>query len=49
MAKYLPDTNVVLRFSNPSDSQHYLVTEAVAILVLQGNECYLTAQISMEL
>ncbi len=49
MAKYLLDTNVVLRFSSPSDSQHYLATEAVATLLRQGNECYLTAQILIEL
>ena len=45
MAKYLLDINVVLRFSNPSDGQHCLATEAVATLLLQGNECYLTAQV----
>ncbi len=49
MAKYLLDTNIVLRFSNPSDSQHYLATEAVATLLRQGNECYLAAQILIEL
>ena len=49
MARYLLDTNVVLRFSNPSDSQHYLATEAVATLLLQGSECYLTAQVLIEL
>lgn len=49
MTKYLLDTNVVLRFSNPSDTQHSLATEAVATLLLQGNECYLTAQILIEL
>ena len=49
MTQYLLDTNVVLRFSNPSDDQHYLATEAVATLLLQGHECYLTAQILIEL
>ncbi|ESA34563.1 twitching motility protein [Leptolyngbya sp. Heron Island J] len=49
MTKYLLDTNVVLRFSNPSDSQHDLATEAVATLLFQGNECYLTAQVLIEL
>lgn len=49
MAKYLLDTNVILRFSNPSDGQHYLATEAVATLLRQGNECYLAAQILIEL
>ena len=41
--------NVVLRFSNPSDSQHDLATEAVATLFSQGNECYLTGQVLIEL
>ena len=49
MTKYLLDTNVVLRFSNPADSQYDLATEAVATLLLQGNECYLTAQVLIEL
>lgn len=49
MTKYLLDTNVVLRFSNPSDAQHDLATEAVATLLLQGNECYLTPQVLIEL
>lgn len=49
MAKYLLDTNVVLRLSNPSDDQHKLVTEAIATLLTQGNECYLTAQVLIEL
>ena len=49
MTKYLLDTNVVLRFSNPSDFQHDLATEAVATLLSQGNECYLTELVLIEL
>lgn len=49
MAQYLLDTNIVLRFSNPSDTQHNLTTEAVATLLAQGDECYLTAQVLIEL
>ncbi len=49
IAKYLLDTNVVLRLSNPSDEQHKLVTEAIATLLTQGDECYLTAQVLIEL
>lgn len=49
MAKYLLDTNVVLRFSNPSDIQHELATEAVTTLLFQGNECYITPQVLIEL
>jgi predicted nucleic acid-binding protein len=49
MTKYLLDTNIVLRFSNPSDGQHGLVTESVAVLLMRGDECYLTAQVLIEL
>ncbi|KAI9133241.1 PIN domain-containing protein [Acaryochloris sp. CCMEE 5410] len=49
MAQYLLDTNIVLRFSNPSDTLHNLATEAVATLLAQGDECYLTAQVLIEL
>jgi len=35
MARYLLDTNVVLRLSNVSDAQHRLVTEAVAQVLEQ--------------
>lgn len=49
MTKYLLDTNIVLRFSNPSDSQHELATAAVSTLLMQSDECYLTAQVLVEL
>lgn len=49
MTKYLLDTNIVLRFSNPSDEQHSVVTEAVSVLLMQADECYLTAQVLIEL
>lgn len=49
MTKYLLDTNIVLRFSNPSDEQHRLVTDAVATLLMGSEECYLTAQVLIEL
>jgi predicted nucleic acid-binding protein len=49
MVKYLLDTNIILRFSNPSDTQHALATKAVAALLMQGDECYLTAQVLIEL
>lgn len=48
MATYLLDTNIILRFSNPSDVQHVLVTEAVATLLAQGDECYLAPQVLVE-
>jgi hypothetical protein len=36
MTKYLLDTNIVLRFSNPSDEHHGLVTESVAVLLMRA-------------
>lgn len=49
MAKYLLDTNIILRFTNPSDVQNQLVTEAVATLLSQGNDCYLAPQVLIEM
>lgn len=49
MAKYLLDTNIVLRFSNPSDTQHDLAKVAVATLLMQEKECYLASQVLIEL
>ncbi len=49
MTRYLLDTNVILRLSNPSDKQHNLVVQAVATLLRQGNKCYLTPQVLIEL
>jgi predicted nucleic acid-binding protein len=49
MTKYLLDTNIILRLSNPSDEQHRLVTEAIVALLMQSDECYVTAQVLIEL
>jgi predicted nucleic acid-binding protein len=49
MPKYLLDTNILLRLSNPDDAKNPLVTAAVAALLNQGDECYLTAQVLVEL
>lgn len=49
VTRYLLDTNVVLRFCNPSDVQYSLATDAVACLFSQGDECFLTAQVLVEL
>jgi predicted nucleic acid-binding protein len=49
MPKYLLDTNILLRLSHPADAQNPLVTTAVATLLNQGDECYLTAQVLVEL
>jgi predicted nucleic acid-binding protein len=48
MTRYLLDTNVVLRFCNPSDVQHSLATDAISCLLTQGDECFLTAQVLIE-
>jgi predicted nucleic-acid-binding protein len=49
MTRYLLDTNVVLRFCNPSDVQYNLATDAISRLLSQGDECFLTAQVLVEL
>jgi predicted nucleic acid-binding protein len=46
---YLLDTNIILRFSNPSDVQHELVTNAVAAILARGDECYLSPQVLIEM
>lgn len=49
MTRYLLDTNVILRFCNPSDLQHDLAKEAISCLLNQADECFLTAQVLIEL
>lgn len=46
--RYLLDTNILLRASDPVSSNYTLATEAVDILLLQGNECVITAQVLVE-
>lgn len=48
MTRYLLDTNVVLRFSNPLDAQHSLAVHSVSRLALQGHQSVLTAQVLIE-
>lgn len=48
MTKYLLDTNIIVRFSNPDDDRHQLVSEAVATLLMRSDECCLTAQVLIE-
>ncbi len=48
MTSYLLDTNVVMRFCNPADTQHRLATDAVSYLLAQGDECFLAAQVLIE-
>lgn len=48
MTSYLLDTNVVMRFCNPSDVQHQLATDAISRLLMQSDECLLTPQVIVE-
>ncbi len=48
MTSYLLDTNVVMRFCNPSDVQHQLATDAVSCLLMRSDECLLTPQVIVE-
>jgi predicted nucleic acid-binding protein len=44
MAKYLADTNLLLRLIDPASPQHWVATNALAHLVDKGDEVYVTAQ-----
>ncbi|NJL38821.1 MAG: type II toxin-antitoxin system VapC family toxin [Leptolyngbyaceae cyanobacterium SM1_4_3] len=48
MTGYLLDTNVVMRFCNPSDMQHELATDAISRLLMQSDECLLVTQVIIE-
>lgn len=48
MSRYLLDTNIVLRFSDPRDRQHNLVTDAVFRVTAQGDQCVITSQVLIE-
>ena len=48
MTRYLLDTNVVMRFCNPSDVQHQLATDAISRLLMQSDECLLVTQVIIE-
>ena len=44
MGSYLADTNVLLRVADPASEQHPVATQALARLLGQGDEVYLTPQ-----
>ena len=44
MGSYLADTNLVLRLADPDSEQHAVATQALARLLGQGDEVYLTPQ-----
>lgn len=48
MTNYLLDTNVVMRFCNPSDVQHQLAADAISRLLMQSDECFLASQVIIE-
>jgi predicted nucleic acid-binding protein len=44
MGSYLADTNLLLRLADSSSDQHAIATQALARLLSEGNEVYLTPQ-----
>ena len=44
MGSYLADTNLLLRLADPDSTQHAVATQALARLLGQGDEVYLTPQ-----
>ena len=44
MATYLADTNLLLRLADKASPQHPIATDALARLLGQGDEVYLTPQ-----
>lgn len=44
MATYLADTNLLLRLADPASPQHPVATNALARLLRQGDEVFLTSQ-----
>lgn len=44
MASYLADTNLILRVADPASSLHPIAVNALAQLLSQGDEVYLTSQ-----
>ena len=44
MATYLADTNLLLRLADPESPQHPVATQALARLLGQGDEVYVTPQ-----
>jgi predicted nucleic-acid-binding protein len=48
MARYLVDTNVLLRAAAPKSTQHALAVQAIKRLVSQGEELLIAPQVLME-
>ena len=48
MTKYLLDTNILLRASDPASKHYSLAVDSVASLIEKGHECVITAQVLIE-
>jgi predicted nucleic acid-binding protein len=48
MARYLLDTNILLRASDKTSSSYHLAVNAVARLISVGHECVITPQVLIE-
>ncbi|NET46279.1 type II toxin-antitoxin system VapC family toxin [Okeania sp. SIO2B3] len=48
MTRYLLDTNILLRASDPTSSNYQLAVDSVFLLLNQNHECLLTAQVLIE-
>ena len=48
MARYLLDTNILLRASDPASANYRMAVKSVSQLLKEGNECVITAQVLIE-
>lgn len=48
MTRYLIDTNILLRASDPASKHYFLAVNSVASLIAGGHECVITAQVLIE-
>lgn len=48
MTKYLLDTNIILRGSDPNSPSNNLVRNAINQIIKQGRTCFITSQILIE-
>jgi len=48
MARWLLDTNVVLRAASPTDPEYHMVVDAIARRLLDGDELLIAPQVVME-
>jgi predicted nucleic acid-binding protein len=48
MTRYLLDTNILLRASDPSQTNYELTLQAIVTILEQGDECVLVAQVLYE-